>query len=177
MTRSNRFRVGALAAGCAAVGAIAGIAGSAAAPSSSKQPGRPGPMWRMHGPHEGFRGGGPPVHAEAVVPKRSGAGFETVTEDNGKLKSRSGNDITITEGTRTETYKDVTVTIPSGATIVRNGAKASLSDLKDGDFVRVASSPEGTFVMAADASFRPRFQGGRRGFEHRPGGPPPPYGP
>jgi hypothetical protein len=172
MTRSNRFRVGALAAGCAAVGAIAGIAGSAAAPSTTKQPDRPGPMWRMHGP-----GGGPPVHAEAVVPKRSGGGFETVTEDNGKLKSRSGNDITITEGTRTETYKDATVTIPSGATIVRNGAKASLGDLGDGDFVHVASSPEGTFVLAADANFRPRFQGGRRGFRHEPGGPPPPYGP
>ncbi|MEA2429147.1 MAG: hypothetical protein QOF37_2775 [Thermoleophilaceae bacterium] len=181
--RPNWIKAGAVAAGCAAVGAVAGIAGSAAAPSS-KAPSSKAPPWRMEkrmhaGPMRGAFGG-PPVHAEAVVPKRSGSGFETVTEDNGKLKSRSGNDVTITEGTQTQTYKDVTITVPSGATIYRNGAKASLDALKDGDFVRVAQSPEGTFVMARDASFRPRFEGRHRGFERGPGGPggpPPPYGP
>jgi hypothetical protein len=176
MTRSTSIKAGALAAGCAAVGAIAGIAGTAAAPSDSKQAAKPAPMWRMHGPPGRFRGG-PPIHSEAVVPKRSGSGFETVTEDNGKLKSRSGDELTITEGTRTETYKDVTITIPSDATVVRNGKKASLDDLKDDDFVHVAKSPEGTFVVARDANFRPRFQGGRPGFRHERGGGPPPWAP
>jgi hypothetical protein len=174
MTSASKIKAGALAAGCAAIGAAAGIAGSAAAPPATK-PVHKAPLWRMHRGH-----GGPPIHSESVVPKRSGGGFETVTDDNGKLKSRSGNDVTITEGTQSETYKDVAITIPSGATIVRNGKKASLDDLKDGDFVHVSQSPEGTFVMALDASFRPRFQGGPRGFGPPPGrppGPPPPFGP
>ncbi len=173
MTRTSWFKAGSLAAVCATVGAVAGIAGGAASPSTSGS--RPAEHWRMH------RGDriGPPIHAEAVVPKRSGNGFETVTEDNGKLKSRSGNDITITEGTQTETYKDVTITIASGAKVVRNGKKATVDNLEDGDFVHVIQSPEGTRVMAADANFRPRFQGGRRGFRHGPppGMPGPPPGP
>jgi hypothetical protein len=174
MAKRSWIKAGALAAGCAAVGAIAGIAGGAAAPSTSKAPPPPGaPHWRIHG--SAHRGPiGPPVHAEAVVPKRSGSGFETVTEDNGKLKSRSGNDLTITEGTATETYKDATVTVPSEAKVFRNGKKATLDDLEEGDFVHVAQSPEGAFVVARDANFRPRFQGGPRGFGH-PG--PPPFGP
>jgi hypothetical protein len=174
MRRGSWIKAGALAAGCAAVGAVAGIAGGAASPNSAGKPQAGAPHWRMH---RGLERGGPPIHSESVVPKRSGSGFETVTDDNGKLKSRSGNDITITEGTQSQTYKDVTVTIPSDATILRNGAKASLGDLKDGDFVHVSQSPEGTFVMAADKNFRPRFQGGRRGFGHGRGGPPPPGAP
>lgn len=171
MTRRTWIRTGLVGAGCAAVGAVAGIAGGAAAPSTSNHP-RP-PMWRMHA--RGLMG--PPVHVEAVVPKRSGSGFETVTEDNGKLKSRSGNDITITEGTRTQVYKDTTITVPSDAKIFRNRAKATLDDLKDGDFVHVARSPEGTVVFAVSPDFRPRFQGGPPGFRHRRGGAPPPWGP
>lgn len=168
MVKRSWIKAGAVAAGCAAVGAVAGIAGGAASPHSGAKP--RAPMMRMH---RDFRGG-PPVHAELVVPKRSGNGFETVTEDNGKLKSRSGNDITITEGTRTEKYKDVTITIPSDARVRRNGQRAAADDLKDGDFVHVVQSPEGTFVFAADANFRPPFQGGHRGFGH---GPPPPGAP
>jgi hypothetical protein len=176
MKRVNFVKAGAVAAGCAVVGAAAGIAGSAAAPSSSKAPPWRIEAKRMHaGPLRGAFGG-PPVHFEAVVPKRSGSGFETVTGDSGKLKSRSGNDLTITEGTPTQTYKDVTITIPSNATIFRNGAKASLDALKDGDHVRVSQSPDGTFVMARDASFRPRFEGRHPHWGRGPGGPPP-YGP
>ena len=166
------MKASALATGCAAIGAVAGIAGGAASPSSNGNP--PAAHWRMHrgGP------GGPPVHAEAVVPKRSGSGFETVTEDNGKLKSRSGDDITITEGTRTQTYKDATITIPSAARIIRDGKKATLDDLNTGDFVHVTRSPERTLVFAVDSNFRPRFQGGRRGFrDGPPGHPPGPFGP
>lgn len=185
MAHSNWYKAGALAAGCAVVGAVAGIAGGAASPSTTgkaaagkARPGHFAPRFRG-GHREGL--GGPPVHAEAVVPKRSGSGFETVTEDNGKLKSRSGNDITITEGTRTQTYKDATISVPSDAKVIRDGRKATLDDLKDGDFVRVTRSPERTLVFAVDSNFRPRFQGGRRGFRDRPPGAPPgargPYGP
>jgi hypothetical protein len=177
-------RAGLVAAGCAAVGAVAGITGGAAAPSGKSSANKQGAhgfaAGRRHGPwagrgEPGMLAGGPPVHAELVVPKRSGGGFETVTEDSGKLKSSSGDKLTITEGTQSETYKEVDLTIPSNATIARNGNKATLADLKDGDFVHVSQSPEGTFVMARDASFQPRF-GPRRdrdGGPHGPGGPPP----
>jgi hypothetical protein len=181
MDRRSWIKGGTLAAGCAVVGAVAGLAGSAASPSSSSSskpvPGYGPPHFRDHDGPRGAGRIGPPIHAEAVVPKSSGSGFETVTEDNGKLKSRSGSDLTITEGTETQTYKDATVTVPSGAKVFRNGKKASLDDLQDGDFVHVATSPEQTIVIARDANFRPKFQGGRPGFRHRPGAPPPPYGP
>ena len=49
--------------------------------------------------HMGFPGGGPAVHAELVVANRSGNGFETVTLDNGTVKSVNGDQLTITEGT------------------------------------------------------------------------------
>lgn len=191
MTRSKWIRAGMVGAGCAAVGAVAGIAGGAAAPSSSSstQPsGRQMPMQGWRGAQfrrgDGLRrgpfrelGGGPPVHAQLVVPKRSGSGFETVTQDAGKVKSVSGDQLAITEGTDTQTYKDVTLTIPSNATVYRNGSKASLGDLKAGDHVRVAQSPEGTFVMARDASHQAQWDGPHPGMAG-PGGPggPPPYG-
>jgi hypothetical protein len=93
---------------------------------------------------------GPPVHSENVVPNRNG-GFDTVTMDRGSFSSLSANQLTITEGTKTATYKTVALTIPSGATIRRNGDAAKLSDLKSGDTVMVLQSPQGTVVTAHDA--------------------------
>ena len=122
------------------------IAGSAAAPSSKAKKGN---STRHAGPLRGFHG--PPVHANAVVLNKAGNGFITVTEDSGKVKSVSGDQLTITEGVGNVTYKDVTLTIPSNATVLRNFAKAALSDVKAGDFVHVSQSSEGTFVLATDA--------------------------
>jgi hypothetical protein len=81
------------------------------------------------------------------------------------VKEISGNDLTITEGTKTVTYKDVTLTIAAGAEIMRNGAAAALSDLKAGDHVMVSQSSEGTFVGAFDDSHQPP----RHGHDGRPG--------
>ena len=83
---------------------------------------------------------------------KAGKAFITETEDIGKVKSVSGDQLVITEGVKNVTYKDVTLTIPSNATVVRNFAKAQLSDLKTGDFVHVSQSSDGTFVLASDAS-------------------------
>jgi hypothetical protein len=163
--------VGAL---CAVVGTGAGIAGSSAATSvkskSSKSArashdGRPGGPFRL--------AGGPPVHSEAVVPNKAGDAFITVTTDAGKVKSVSGDELTITEGTKTLTYKDVTLTIPSDATVYRNGSKESLSDLEAGDHVLVSRSSDGTFVDAFDSRHRPPHPGGPRGRHGGPPGPPP----
>jgi hypothetical protein len=166
--RPNRRSAVSVAA-CVALGAAGGIAGSAASTRHSSTTARQstGFGWRFdrHGP------GGRPVHAEEVVLDRAGTAFITQTEDNGTVKSVSGSDLTITEAANGVTYKDVTVTIPSGATIVRNGATASLSDLKAGDHVDVRSSSDGTSVFAFDSSFVPP-QGPRGGW--RPGAPPPP---
>jgi hypothetical protein len=173
---------GGVAAVCATAGVIAGIAGTAAAPSKSGSstapaghPFRLGMRMRMH------RLGGPPVHGELVVPNRAGTGFDTVTIDNGKFKSLSGNQLTITEGTQKATYKTVTLTIPSNAVVRRNWSPAKLSDLRAGDEVHVLVGPRGTFVSARDAKHQ--FMGpegamrkfrGFRGFRGPGGGPPGP---
>jgi hypothetical protein len=179
VNRKTRFvRLAAVIGLCALAGAAAGIAGSAAAPSSKAKQGN-------SSRHEGLRRGlhGPPVHATAVVLNKAGNAFITDTEDQGKVKSVSGGQLTITEGIGSVTYKEVPLTIPANATIMRNFAKAQLSDLKAGDFVHVSQSSDGTFVLASDASHRPgRDHGGRgdgppgdaRGHGHPgpPGAPP-----
>jgi len=93
---------------------------------------------------------GPPVHSETVLPNDKG-GFDTITLDQGRFASLSGDQLTITEGTTRATYKKATLTIPSGATVRRNDEKAQLSDLKARDSVLVAQSPDGTVVDAHDA--------------------------
>lgn len=166
---------------CALAGAGAGIAGSTAATSTSTTKAKSATAAkagkarfagrRGFGPMMG--GHGPSVHEESVVLDKAGKAWITETEDRGTVKSVSGQDLTITEGTKAVPYKDVTVTIPSGATIVRNGKTAQLSDLKAGDHVNVSASSDGTTVFAGDDTFRP---GGPHGFGDHDGdhhGPPP----
>jgi type II secretory pathway pseudopilin PulG len=180
---------------CALVGALAGIAGSAAAPSSSKSASAqkkaakkaakkalrrafrrgPGPG----GP--GFMGG--PVHATAVVPNKDGTDFLTITTDAGTLNSVDGTTVHLKEGTDKKVYKDdVGIDVGGDAKVIRNHQDAKLSDLKEGDHVRVITGgPEGNVVIAEDDAFiaqeKKRF--GERGFHHHgfgpgaPGGPPP----
>ena len=155
MQRSTMMRTGAVGAICALAGATAGIAGSSASSSKPTQTAvasaaiADGPGVRLKfGPLADAAG--PPVHSDTVVPNEKG-GFDTVTMDRGSFSSLSGNQLTITEGTKTATYKTVTLTIPSGATVRRNGEAAKLSDLKSGDTVMVMQSPKATVVAANDA--------------------------
>jgi hypothetical protein len=97
--------------------------------------------------------GGPPVHSEMIVPTKDGKDFETVTQDDGKVQSVSGDQLTITEGTEEATYKTVTLDIPSDSKVIRNGKEADLGDLQSGDQVHVSQAPEGSFVFATDGSF------------------------
>jgi hypothetical protein len=99
------------------------------------------------------------------VPNQKG-GFDTITIDRGSFSSLSGDQLTITEGTKTATYKTVTLTIPSSATVRRNGDAAHLSDLKSGDTVLIAQSPKGTVVDAHDAQHAERMQLKFRAFGH-----------
>jgi hypothetical protein len=175
MRRIKLPQLGVVIVVCALVGAIAGIAGSAAAPSSSSKK-TPSSKLRFRGGPvggPGFFHGGPAVHSEAVVPNKAGNGFITVTSDAGKVKSVSGNDLTIDESVGSVHYKDVTVTIPDDATVIRNHATAKLSDIKADDDVRVIASSEQTIVIAEDAAFekKERQQFGSRGPWDHHGGP------
>lgn len=183
----THMRVGAIATACALVGAGAGIAGSSAATSTTKSTAKTSAT-KATAPRDGHRGfgrgrpdgmdgphrGGPPVHEEAVVLNKAGTGYITQTTDSGLVKSVSGDSVVITEGTTAVPYKDVTVKIPSGATIMRNGKSATLADLKAGDHVHVGSSADGTVVFAGDNTFRPDFGRGHHGPGGDHDGPPPP---
>lgn len=187
MSRSTKLK-GALAGSvCVTVGAAAGIAGAGAAPGTHTvkvAPAVPPAMrtlpWRRFGvrPGRGLIVGGPAVHAEAVVPNRAGTGFITVTSDAGTVQSLSGDKLTIKEGVGKLTYRTVTLSIPSGATVVRDFAKSTLGALRSGDRVRVTRSSEGTFVIAGDGAhlkWRLRPPGAPPGLgpQARPGGAPP----
>ena len=162
-------RTGVVAGACVLAGAAAGIAGSAAAPSKSSKaaaaqtgtttappttapggappPGASGPGRGFgHGPH-----GGPAVHSESVELDKTGKAFITVTRDAGTVTSVSGDELTIDEAVGSVDYKTVKVTIPSGATVNRNGATAELAALAAKDEVVVTRSSDGTTVWAHDA--------------------------
>ncbi len=137
--------------------------------SGSAPPGAMGgPDGEMHGP------GGGAVHSVSVVPDKAGTSFITLTSDRGTVKSvdSAGATLTIEEGTKSATYKTLTLSVPSGAKVMRDGKAASLAEIKAEDHVSVSSSSEGTTVFAMDSSFRPEHGPGRGGAPGM-GGPPP----
>jgi hypothetical protein len=185
--------MGLLVVVCALAGALAGIAGSAAAPSKAKSAAasaaksksagtagkKRGMLGLRHGPlgpgRRGMAVWGPPVHGEMVVPNANGDGFDKVITDSGKLKSIDAGTLTVTEGTDKATFDEPTIDVGSDATVVRNHEKATLGDLKAGDFVHIVRGPKGNFVMAEDATFRAQERKDRGRFGHFHG--PPPGGP
>jgi hypothetical protein len=175
MTKSKTVRLALVGALCATVGAAGGIASSGAAKKSKSSTAK-STTTTQNGARRGPGGpggaGGPgmhgrEVHAEAVVLNKAGTAFITETEDNGTVASVSGDQLAIKEGTKTVTYKTVTVTVPSDATVYRNGKKAALTALKTGDHVHVSQSSDGVLVFADDGTFRPDHDG------HGHDGPPP----
>lgn len=168
-----------VAVACVAIGAMAGIANGTAATSHHKAHSAAVGLSGSSGGPSGMGPGGPPaVHSVSVVPDSEGTGFETVTMDSGAVQSVSGRELTLTEGTKSATYKTVTLTIPAGATVELDGKTAQLSELKAGDHVTVCESSSGkSTVMAADSSFKPG--GPPAGVQNAPGplgGPPPGQG-
>jgi hypothetical protein len=193
---SSRIKQAAAATAiCATVAAMIGIAAGAAAPSKKSSGPSPGALREFPAPPPGAKGlrlhsegprpiGGPPVHSELVVPNKSGDDFVTITQDSGEVVSVSGSEITVKEGTEEATYKTVTLDLPDGATVVRNGEKVEIGDLQTGDQVHVSQSPENSFVFAIDSQHQKllmhRHFKFRRGLQAAPGlppGPPPvPFG-
>jgi hypothetical protein len=127
-----------------------------------------GPDGDMHGPDGGA------VHSVSVVPDKAGTSFITLTTDRGTVKSvdSAGATITIAEGTKSATYKTLTLNVPSGAKVIRDGRTASLAEIKAEDRASVSSSSEGTTVFAMDSSFHPEHGPGSGGPPGM-GGPPP----
>ena len=105
---------------CIVIGAMAGIVGSAAAPSKSKSASKARPG-RQAGPARHACTGRRCTRSRSCSNKAKD-GFITVTDDDGIVESVSGDQLTIKEGTKTLTYKTVTLTIPSGAKVKRNFA-------------------------------------------------------
>jgi hypothetical protein len=129
-----------VAVACALVGAGASAIATAGAVSSS-------PTNAHHA-----RGHRPllarSVHGQAVVATRTG--FVTITFDRGFVQSVSGQQLTIREGTRTRTYKTVTLSVPTNARVRDDGSPGSLSDVKSGQRVAVVQGPNRTWVIARD---------------------------
>jgi len=146
MNSRHLIRTSAVGLTCAAVGAGAGVLGSA----SGASPANVAHTNRGHAAAAGhLRALRRAVHADAVVPV-AGGGFATVTYDRGFLTSVSGNQLTLREGNKKATYRSVTLTIPSGATVRLDRKPAQLAQLQVGDRVRVFHGPKRTRVAALD---------------------------
>ncbi len=135
-----------VALSCIALGAGASAIASAGADTqtSAKVTHAPG---RHHGlPGREMRWARRAVHAQLVVPTPQG--FVNVTVDRGRVDSVSGRQLTLGEGTRRQTYKTITLTIPPTAEVRDNHQTASLSSLRPGQRVIVIQAPKRTFVIA-----------------------------
>jgi hypothetical protein len=134
----KHFKLLAIAASAAAVGAGASAIATAGAAS---------PSGSVASAHHGKRHGkfGRAVHGTLVVATKNG--FVNVTFDRGVVQSVSGQQLTITEGNKT-THKTVTLTIPANAVVRVNKNNAKLSDVSQGQRVKVIQGPKGTRVIA-----------------------------
>lgn len=136
-----------VAAACVAIGAAgsaiatAGAAGNATT-STSSTPAKPARVRGVGARALDRR----TVHASAVVATKSG--FVNVTVDRGFVESVNGQQLAIREGTKTATYKAVTLTIPSTAVVRDNRQTSRLSALTAGQRVAVVQAPQRTWVIA-----------------------------
>ena len=143
----QNWKFGALAVSCMIIGAGAGASmiGSAGAATTSSSA-----VKATHA-HAGLRLRarrllGRTVHGDFVLATKQG--FVTVTVDRGRVQSVNGQQLTLTEGTKTQTYKTVTLTIPSNAKIRDSKKLVSLGDVKQGQRVMVVQAPQHTWVIA-----------------------------
>jgi hypothetical protein len=144
----QNWKFGAVAASCLVIGAGAGASmiGSAGATTTSSS-GATGTT-ATHA-HHGLRARrllGRTVHGDLVLATKHG--FVTVTVDRGRVQSVNGQQLTLTEGTKTQTYKTVTLKIPTDAKVRDNKQLVSLADVKAGQRAIVVQGPQHTWVIA-----------------------------
>lgn len=153
MLRNKFVKAGAVAVACGALGTGVAFASSALSPQPSPAQPPNNHAGKNMAAHKGHKGAGPfarVVHGDAVVPTKDGQ-FVNVTLDRGIVQSVNGNSLTLKEGTKTATYKTVTLTIPGDAKISDNRHPAQLSDIKPGQQAAVLMGPGHDRVMAHDA--------------------------
>ncbi len=144
MNRS-RLKLGAVALVCVALGAGAGViansAASTSAPASASHAGR------LHA--RGRLGGLARRTVSATLVVHTKQGFADVTIARGTVQSASGNQLTLAEGTKTATYKTVTLTLPSNVRVWDNGQRStSLSAVSQGQRALVIVGPRRAWVIA-----------------------------
>jgi hypothetical protein len=86
------------------------------------------------------------VAAQLVVATRQG--FVKVNITRGQVKSVSGHQLTLAEGTRRSTYKTVTLTLPAQTRVRDNHQKATLSQVSAGQRALVIRGPHRALVIA-----------------------------
>lgn len=139
----------------AAISALVAGGGGAALAGQGKHGGQGGAKVKRshikrvdrHAIKQGLNRAGHAIHSESVVPAKDGT-FSTFTFDRGTVTEVSGDQLSVKEGTKTATYKTVTLTIPADANIHVNGPKATLADVKAGQKVIVLQGPNHTLVAA-----------------------------
>jgi hypothetical protein len=140
------WKLGLVAISCVAVGA--GVSAIASAGAASTGGGKTAAKQQRGGLAGRSRLLRRAVHGELVVPTKSG--LQTVTLDRGVVRSRSGDQLTLSDGTKKAAYKTVTLTIAAGARVRDNGKPATLADVKAGQAALVVQGPKQTLVVARD---------------------------
>ncbi len=145
MNRS-RLKLGAVALVCIALGTGAGVIANSAAST----PAHAGHVARSGGLRARARIGTlarRTVSATLVVHTKRG--FADVTFARGTVQSVSGDQLTLAEGTKTATYKTVTLTLPSKLRVWDNGQRATnLSAVSQGQRALVVVGPRRAWVVA-----------------------------
>jgi hypothetical protein len=150
MTARKLTTLGGAVAACAALGAAGAYVGDAASSpstSSAASAGTSAPAGhngKRRGPLGRLRRA---VHADLVVPAKGGK-FVDVTLDRGVVQQVSSSSITLKEGTKTATYKTVTVELPSTVAVRIDRKAGKLSDVKAGQHALVVKGPKRTRVIA-----------------------------
>jgi hypothetical protein len=143
----RNWKLGAVAASCMVVGAGA-IASAGAATTSSTAAGATVTPAHHAARLRARRLLGRSVHGDLVVATKNG--FVTITLDRGRVQSVNGQQLTLSEGTKTATYKTVILTIPTNAKVRDNGKLVALGDVKAGQRATVVQGPHHTWVIARD---------------------------
>ncbi len=147
--RKSQLKLIVLAASCVAFGAGISAITSAGAATGSAASAHWANATGKHQRGQARRALRRAVHGELVIPIKTG--FATVTFDRGSVESVSGQQLTLREGTKRQTYKTVTLTIPAGALVRINRQAATLSQLTAGERVLVFQGPKRTLVSAHHA--------------------------
>lgn len=136
----RHIKVIAVGLACAAAGAGASavaVAGASTTPTGTRA------AHRGLGPRALVRR---TVQGDLVLATRKG--FVHVKVARGLVKSVSGNQLTLTEGTRKASYATVQLTLPARTRVRDNRQKATLSAVKPGQRALVVQAPKRALVIA-----------------------------